>query len=170
MIDEYLLWNTTRKPKSAFQNPTLQTVYSAPSRRNHHDVYFVLQESIIISETVYDGNFCWSVLGKCCHFFEIRLWELYKAPLAERSRKRFSGLQKTPDYGFCLNCHHSYKNGRYLTLKTYQFMKAVNRVSHTLVTANMFLIKSRMTDFELEWTWAYEAPLQCSFCCLKGTA
>ena len=27
----------------------------------------------------------------------------------------------------------------------------------------MFLIRSCRTDFELEWTWAYEAPLQCNF-------
>ena len=38
-------------------------------------------------------NLCWSVLGKCCHPFEIRHWELYTAPLAETSRRCLSGLQ-----------------------------------------------------------------------------
>ena len=42
-------------------------------------------------------------------------------------------------------------------------MKEVNGVSHSPKTANNFLIKSRMTDFKLEWTWAYEAPLQSNF-------
>ena len=42
-------------------------------------------------------------------------------------------------------------------------MKAVNGVSHSPKTANIFLIRSRMTDFKLEKTWAYEAPRQCNF-------
>ena len=52
-----------------------------------------------------------------------------------------------------------------LTLKNsvYKFIKAVNSVSHSPKTANIFLIRSRMTDFKLEWTWAYEAPLQGNF-------
>ena len=44
--------------------------------------------------------------------------------------------------------------------KTEQFLQAVNGVSHSPKTANILLIRSRMTDFKLEWTWAYEAPLQ----------
>ena len=39
-------------------------------------------------------------------------------------------------------------------------MKAVYGVSHSPKTANNLLIRSRLTDFKLESTWAYEAPVQ----------
>ena len=56
VIDEKCLWNTTRKPQSAFQNPSFQTAYSDPQRIQHHDVIAGLQENVIISETVRDRN------------------------------------------------------------------------------------------------------------------
>ena len=47
IVDEQLQWNTTRKPWSAFQNPSLETAYSAPQRIQHSDFIPVCKKTSI---------------------------------------------------------------------------------------------------------------------------
>ena len=91
---------------------------------------------------------------------------LHSCHLCERRRIYIGDIVHDPLFGrvhdplylgLSVNCHHFYKNRKY-----YQFIKAVNGVSHSPKTANTFLIRSRPTDFKLEWKWVYEALLQCS--------
>jgi len=61
-----------------------------------------------------------------------------------------------------VNCqYYCNKNGKFKITK--QFKEADNSVSHSSKTANILFIWSRTTDFQLGWTWDYEAPLQGSF-------
>ena len=95
MTDENLLWNNNRIPWSPFQNPSLKTAYSAPQRIQHYDDSSSLQENIIISETVHDGDessvdqFQENVVTLSNSVIE----NCMQRPLAETPRRRLSGLQ-----------------------------------------------------------------------------
>ena len=66
MLDEQFLWNRTSKPKSAFQNTSLETAYSAPYSGYSTMTYFPVCKKTLLSRKwcMIDGQFPWNTNRK----------------------------------------------------------------------------------------------------------
>jgi len=115
IADKKLLWNAIRKAWSLFQNPSWKMAWSAPWRRNRHDVISGWQQNLVISKTMRNT---WKVTMDYYQEVMVALPESIlknhlKRPLAEKLRWRPIRLAIKPRY---LGNHASQIKSYYGTL------------------------------------------------------